>query len=226
MIIKPNPKAQKVIFFLTSYRAPWFIYKPAIEKLRRSGYEVVVYDFKNAIVDNEDPAILPAFVETLCTDIHDRIAKYEMQGIKIFDGVGNSLGSFLLHNYIVRYPLRRVVLNTVSYMSQVVANTKHKHISKTREVYTAKGFDLRKLEEAWKSIDSPESGINNKAQKTLIFTVINDQYVTRASAESVIAHTKQSNTELTVYTNTKLSHNIGVVRNAHSKILLKFLLEE
>ncbi len=223
-IVKSNPKAQKVIFFLTSYRAPWFIYTLVISKLRKSGYEVVVYDFKDSILDNDNPDILPEFVKDLSDDIHSRVLNYEKRGILIFDGVGSSLGSFLLYNYCLRYPLRRIGLNTVSYMSQVIFTSSDRHISKTRRSYEAKGYDLPKLEEAWQSIDSPSSGKNLKAEETLIFTALNDKFVTRESVKTVLKNTRLSKTKLTVSTNKKLGHSASVIKNAHSKQLLEFLL--
>jgi len=212
VIKKSNPNADKVVFFLTSYRAPWFIYSLVINKLRKSGYEVLVYDFKDSILDNDNPSILPEFVELLCADMHGRVKAYELLGIKIFDGVGSSLGSFLLYNYAIRYPLRRVALNTVSYMSQVVFTSQYKQICKTRDSYIAKGYDLNKLEEKWKLIDSPESGKNIKVQSTLIFTALNDKFVSKESAQNVIKSIKLSNTRLSVITNERLNCSIPIYR--------------
>ncbi len=224
VVLKPNPSAKKVIFFLTSYRAPWFIYTFALKTLKKNGYEVVAYDFNDRVLDNDDPTLLPTFVKDLNQDIQSRVLVYQKSGISIFDGVGSSLGSFLLYNYCTRYPLRKVSLNIVSYMARVIFTASDKNIYKIRQRYIDKGYDLAKLEKAWKEIDSPESGKNVKAEQLLLFTALNDKYVSVESANEVIKNIKMSNTKLAIYVNERLGHRTSVLRNVHSKRLMKFLL--
>ena len=226
VILKSNQKATKVLFFLTSYRAPWFVYTLSIYKLRRNGYEVVVYDFKDEILDNDNPQILIDTVNNLNEDMQGRVKEYEKRGIHIFDGVGSSLGSFLLYNYAVRYPLRKLALNIVTRLANVIFGASDENILKTRQSYVNKGYNLRKLEEAWKEIDSPSLGSRLKSKETLVFTALNDKYVTRASSEAAIRGIKSSQTHLKVVQNQRSGHTTSVLKNAHSKILLDFLLHE
>ncbi|MDO8265976.1 MAG: hypothetical protein Q7T41_03470, partial [Candidatus Saccharibacteria bacterium] len=221
-ITKKNKNANKVLLYLTSYRAPWFVYKLSINKLQKMGYEVVVYDFKDSILDNDDPLFLPKFVEYLCEDINSKVINYQKNGIETFDAIGNSLGSFLLYNYATRYPLRKIALNMVSYMSLVIFTSKDKRIAKTLKSYLSQGYTLEKLQKAWQSIDSTKSGKDVKANSTLIFSALKDKYVTPESAEKVVQSIKMSPTSLTVYKNTKLGHNASTVKNAHSKELLEY----
>ena len=222
VITKKNNSAQKVLFYLTSYRAPWFVYKLSINKLQKIGYEVVVYDFKDSILDNDDPLFLPKFVEYLCKDINSKVVDYQKAGIGIIDAVGNSLGSFLLYNYAIRHSLRKIALNMVSYMSLVIFTSKDRRIAKTRKSYLSQGYTLEKLQKAWQSIDSPKSGKDVKAKSTLIFSALTDKYVTPESAEKVVESIKLSSTKLQVSKNTKLGHNAATVKNAHSKELISY----
>lgn len=224
-VAKGNPDATKVLFYLTSYRAPWFVYSLAIRKLQKAGYEIVVYDFKDSVLDNDNPYFLPKFIEVLCKDMQSRVASYQNRGIGIFDGVGNSLGSFLLYNYTIRFPLRKIALNMVSYMSLVIFTSKDSRITKTRNTYLKQGFDLPKLQKAWETIDSPKTGKELKSDETMLFTALNDKYVTPESAQMVIDNIKISPTKLVVYKNLKLGHNASTVKNAHSKAMLEFFLK-
>lgn len=226
VLVKKNSKADKVLFYLTSYRAPWYIYALPIEKLRKSGYEVVIYDYSNRVLDNDDPQILINVVRESNEDIKSRIQGYRKRGIVTFDAVGNSLGSFFAYNYSVRYALRKVSLNTVSYLARVIFNSSDKNIIKIRRDYVRKGYNQSKLETAWKEIDSPELGSKFKAETILIFTALNDRYVAQDNYEEVVKNISLSNTKLEVVNNKKLGHSAAVLKNAYSKRLYKFLLDE
>lgn len=225
VVVKRMPESTKVLFYLTSYRAPWFVYSFAINRLQKAGYEVVVYDFKDSVLDNEDPYFLPEFVEFLCKDMQSKVTFYQKRGVSTFDGVGNSLGSFLLYNYSIRYPLRKIALNMVSYMSVVIFTSKDSRIAKTRNNYLNKGFDLPKLQKTWQQIDSPQTGKELKSDETMLFTALKDKYVTPDSAQMVIDNIKTSPTRLNVHKNIKLGHNASTIKNAHSKAMLEFFLE-
>ena len=224
VIIKPNPKARKVMFYLTSYRKPWYVFKVSIEKLRRMGYEVMIYDFNDYILNNSDPGILPKAIYEVIADINTRKAAYEKRGIKVFDGAGHSLGSFFLFNYATRYPLRKVVLNVGGIMSKVIFNAHDRSIVKTKQRYQNLGYNLEKLSETWEDIDSPTAlGSNMKAQRVLFYTVARDSYVSVGEAQTVIDGIKASAADLAVYANKRLGHKGAVFKNAHSSKFFKFL---
>jgi len=212
------------MFYLTSYRVPWYVFKRSIEKLRGLGYEVVVYDFNDYILNNNDPGVLPKAIYEVIVDINARKSAYEKLGIDIFDASGHSLGSFFLFNYATRYPLRKIVLNVGGIMAKVIFNARAHSIVKTREEYKKLGLDAKKLQEMWKDIDSPTIlGANMKAQKVLFYIAKHDSFVSADEAKVVIDGIKSSNTNVTVRTNNHLGHRGVVFKNAHSKGFYKFI---
>jgi pimeloyl-ACP methyl ester carboxylesterase len=225
VILKENKNAQKVLFFLSSYKAPWRIYSLAISRLRHNGYEVVVYDVNDYMLDNDEPQVLIQAVRAINADINRRIAHYEAQGIITFDAIGNSLGSFLLFNYSIQYPLRKIVLNIGGYMSSVIFGSKDKRIQITRKKYEAKGFNQQSLQKTWAEIDAPHSGKYIKAAQTLYFTSLHDKFVTNEVAAEVEHDIASSDTKFTVYRNNRLGHSGAVLKNVHSRVVSDFLLD-
>lgn len=225
ILLKLNPAAIKVVFFITSYRVPWYIYKFPIEKLRKNGYEVVIYDLNDYIIENEDPHVLLQAVSEINADINTRISTYKKKGIIIFDGFGNSLGSFFVYNYAIHYPLRRIVLNTGGYMSRLIFNTRDRRVHKTRSSYLAKGFTQDIIEKLWESIDTPSIGQNMKAQETFLLTSLKDKHITNETAAEVAKNIALSGTNFSVHHTPGLRHSATVLKNSHSKLVMNFLLK-
>ena len=225
MLVKANANAEKVLIFITSYKVPWYVYKLPIEKLRRKGYEVVVYDLNDYILDNDNPNVLLRVVEEINEDINSRINDYKKRGITIFDAFGNSLGSFMVYNYAVRYPLRRIILNTGGYMARIIFDTTDRRLGKTRQNYQKKGMDLATLEKYWYSVDTPELGKNIKSEETLMLSSLKDKHITNDATSELIQNISLSKTKLSVGKNPRLKHSATVLKNAHSRQVLDFLLK-
>lgn len=223
VVLRPNPKARKVLFYIASYKFSWRVFMFSVAKMRRLGYEVVVYDVNDYMLDSGNPKTLIRAVNEICEDIHVRQEAYKTKGIEIFDAVGSSLGAFLLFNYAVRYPLRKVALNTGGYMARVIFDSSDKRVIKARKRYETNGFDFKNLEKTWAVIDDPKLGRLVKAQHTLFFTSLNDLHVTNEAAHELRENMKLSPTNLEVYTNKHLGHTAAVFKNAHSKKLKDFL---
>ncbi len=224
VLLHSKSAAEKVLFFVTSYKVPWYVYKLPIEKLRRVGYEVVVYDLNDYILDNDDPEVLIKAVQEINADINNRVTGYKQHGITVFDAFGNSLGSFIVYNYAVRYPLRKIVLNTGGYMSRIIFDTTDRRLRKTRKNYEARGLDLKSLEEYWQAIDSPDLGKNLKSQETFFLTSLKDKHITNEAASHLIDHMALSETKLKVSKNSRLKHSASVFKNAHSKQIFDFFV--
>jgi pimeloyl-ACP methyl ester carboxylesterase len=226
VVLKPNPAAKKVLFFVCSYKITWHVYALTIARLRRAGYEVVVYDLNDYILDNDSPKVLLRAVNEINIDINTRITAYKAIGIKIFDAYGNSLGSFIVYNYAIRYPLRKIVLNTGGYMSRIIFNTTDKRLSKTKKRYEVRGYDKSKLDTAWLSIDNPPLGRGIRAAETFLLISLKDKHIKNADSEELISNIAASGTQLIVNKNTHLRHSATVIKNAHSRLVRQFLLNE
>ena len=177
--LKQNPNAEKVLFFLCSFRSSWKVYALAIQRYKKLGYEVVVYDINDVVLQNDDPQILVTAIGQVIDDINERKKYYVQKGITIFDGIGNSLGSFFLYNYTVRFPLRKIILNIGGYMTSVIFEANNRHIKKTKQKYIANGIDRAKLAKLWASIDDVALGKQLKSQETLLFRALNDKYASK-----------------------------------------------
>jgi pimeloyl-ACP methyl ester carboxylesterase len=224
VILKRNPVAQKVIFFVCSYKITWHVYVLTIARLRRAGYEVVIYDLNDYLLDNDDPSILIRGVKEINDDINRRMAAYKSDGIKTFDAYGNSLGSFIVYNYAVHYPLRKI--NTGGYMSRIIFATTDRRLGKTKRRYEAKGYDHQKVDEAWTSIDTPALGRDIKAKETFLLLSLKDKHITNEAGEELIKNIAASSTRLVVSKNKHLRHSATVIKNAHSRPIRDFLLDK
>lgn len=225
VLVKQNPNARKVLFFLCSFRSSWRVYALAIQRFKKLGYEVVVYDINDIVLQNDDPQILLTAVDLVIEDINQRKRHYTEKGITIFDGIGNSLGSFLLYNYAVRYPLRKVILNIGGYMTRVIFEANNRHIKKTRRNYIAKGIDQDTLAKLWASIDDVSLGKQLKPEETLLFRAINDKYASEENTKLAVVTMSQSPTKFKVIQNQKLGHSAAVMKNVHSKSAREFLIQ-
>ena len=224
VFIRKNIRAKKVLFFLCSFRSSWKIYTLAIQRFKRAGYEVVVYDINDVVLQNDSPQLLIDAVSQINENINQRIKAYQDQGIVIFDGIGNSLGSFLLYNYAVRFPLRKIILNIGGYMTRVIFEADNRHIKKTKQKYLAKGINLDKLAELWASIDDVSLGKQLKSEHTLLFRALKDKYASKEATALAIETMRNSPTKFTVIQNEKLGHSAAVLKNVHSKEARDFLL--
>lgn len=224
VVVRENTHANKVLFFLCSFRSSWKIYALAIHRFKRAGYEVVVYDINDVVLQNDNPQLLIDVVSQVNEDINQRIKTYKDDGITVFDGIGNSLGSFLLYNYAVRFPLRKVILNIGGYMTRVIFEADNRHIKKTRQNYLSKGISQEMLAELWATIDDVALGTQLKSEETLLFRALNDKYASKEATALAIKTMRKSPTKFTVIQNKKLGHSAAVLKNVHSKKARDFLL--
>jgi pimeloyl-ACP methyl ester carboxylesterase len=222
-IIKPNPKATKVLFYLTSYAFPWWVYAVPIGRFRRMGYEVVVYDFNDALIKNEDPSILPKTIIDIVDDISTRRKEYQSRGVHTFHGIGNSLGSYVVFNYAIRYSLHAMVLNGGGSIADIIFHHKDGSWKKIANAYTQKGYDKQRLRELWAEYDLPTLGQKIKAEKVLITWSLNDGTIPRTSSEGFIAELKASGKQMSVKTD-NLPHVLSVISNStRVKSIYRFL---
>lgn len=222
-IVQPNPKATKVLFYLTSYAFPWWVYIIPIIRFRRMGYEVVVYDLHDAILENIDPNILPSTTTKLIEDMASRQSQYEANGIKIFHGIGNSLGSYLIFNYALRYQLQALVLNGGGSIADVIFHAKNGSWKKIASAYAEIGFDHKKLHALWAEFDLPTLGKNIKASRVLLAYSLKDGTIPLESTEGIRDGLYASGKEIYAKTD-NLPHILSVVSNSFRvKSLYKFL---
>jgi hypothetical protein len=222
-IIKRNKNAKKVLFFITSYMAPWSVYRLIVRQLQCRGYEVIVYDINDYILNNKDPHVLLLAINEINTDIHAKVLDYQKAGITIFDGIGNSLGSFLMYNYAICYPLRKVILNIGGYMSRVVFLSKDWRVARIRKNYERIGLNMMDLNKLWVDIDSPTTAKRLKCLQILLFTSRRDVFVSNESANELIRSLQKTPVQITVHINKYLGHTLAVIKNVHSRKLKLFL---
>lgn len=222
-MVKPNAKATKVLFYVTSYAFPWWVYAIPIVRFRRMGYEVVVYDLHDEIVADIDPNILPSTATKLIEDMAHKQNEYEVKGIKTFHGIGNSLGSYLIFNYALRHPLQALVLNGGGSIADVIFHAKGGSWKNIANAYTEKGFDHKKLQTFWAEFDLPTLGKKMKADKVLLAYSLKDGTIPLDSTVGFRDGLRASGKE--IYTKTdNLPHVLSVVSNSFRvRSLYRFL---
>lgn len=221
--VRHKSKATKVLFYLTSYAFPWWVYSLSIFSFTRLGYEVVVYDFPDTIVENDNPDILPKTILGLIEDMQRRQQDYQAKGISTFHGIGNSLGSYLLFNFVLRYPLDAIVLNGGGSISDVIFHAQSGSWKKIATAYSQKGYDYSKLRKLWAEFDLPTLGKNIKADRVLIMWSLRDGTIPRRSTEGFIIGMQSSGKQVTSTTDS-LPHIYSVIKNSlRIKLLYRFL---
>lgn len=201
-----NSKLNKVLFFHTSYGFPWWVYYLQIHMYRYFGYEVVVYDYSNKVLDNEDPKILPMVVEDVVKDMKIRVESYESRGIKIFHGIGNSLGSYFVYNYALRNYLAAIMLNAGGSVSDIIFHN-------NKMSYKKQGYDKAAIDKLWSKYDSPELGQNIHTEKTLITLSRNDKTIPPESSRKLVESIQASQSHVVVKYDS-LPHVASVVLNS------------
>lgn len=175
--IKPRSTPRKVLFYFSSYRTPWWVYLVPILRFRRLGYEVVVYDLENDIMENNDTSILPTTVRAILDDMSARREAYIKQGVETFHCIGNSLGSYMAFNGSQRIPFDGVVLNSVGSAAEVLFTTKHRHLKKTTARYVQQRHDRESLQKIWEEFDRPSNGHRILAPRVLITYSLKDELI-------------------------------------------------
>jgi hypothetical protein len=226
VIVKENPKATKVLFYFASYRFSWRIYWLPVLRLRNRGYEVVVYDIDDFVVESHDPKTLPRAAKELIYDVKTRQNEYKNKGINTYHGVGNSLGSYLLFNCALRVPFDAIVLNGSGSVADVIFSVKKGPLKKTAEQYKLASIDLEKLSDLWKEYDKPDLGKGIKANRILITWSTKDGLVPTNSSRDFIKSIKSSGKKVVVKEDT-LPHVGSIFLNSHNvKFLYQFLNAE
>ena len=223
VMVRKNPKADKVLFYLTSYAFPWWVYIVPIWRFRKRGYEVVLYDFDNAIVENDDPTILPNTTLNVVSDMARRRKDYEASGITTFHAIGNSLGSYMVFNYAIRYPLTAIVLNGGGSIADILFHHVDGSWKRAADAYLQKGYDQQKLRKLWADFEDPKLGKKVQADKILITWSRNDGTIPSDSTVAFVAAIKTSGKKVFTETDDR-SHVLSVIRNSFKvKKLYTFL---
>jgi hypothetical protein len=102
-----------------------------------------------------DPMILPELISRIRDDARSRIAKRAADGVTEFGFFGSSLGSFILYNCFGREipELRWGVFNTGGNIARGLWS-----MPELRDLHTARGWSLPRLEEAWAGLQWPDFG--------------------------------------------------------------------
>lgn len=223
VVVTRNPKALKILFYLTSYAFPWWAYKVPIERFKKLGYEVVVYDFDDTVIENTDPTVLPTTVELLTKEIHERCEHYVKKGITTFHGIGNSLGSYMIYNYALRYPIDAIVLNSGGSVADIIFGGKGGTWAKIAASYELQGVNQQKLKFLWADSDDPKLGKNIKAKRILLQYSLKDGTIPLQSTLKFVDSLKASGKSLTLEIN-NLPHIRSVLKNSHQvKHIYRFL---
>lgn len=214
VIVKSNPSAKKVLFYMSSYKFRWWIYVIPVLRFRSLGYEVAVYDFDDEILESSDPKTLPTATQSIINDVANRQAKYKQNNIKIFHGIGNSLGGYMLFNCAVRLPFSAIVLNGIGSMAGLIFGYDTNILKHTVEQYHLSNIDHQKLLKLWTEFDSPNQGKYIKAEKILITHTINDKVIPPEGTKDFIKAIKSSGKSVDVKTDSS-SHQVSTMRNSH-----------
>jgi hypothetical protein len=147
--------AAATIIFICPYGTPIQKVRFAIQRLLRAGYHVVAYETTTAVFTDADPLILPELISRIREDIKSRIAKLTSEGVTEFGFFGSSLGSFILYNCVGRQvpEFRWGVFNTGGNIAAGMWN-----MPDLRQLHVARGWSLRRLEEAWAQLQWPDFG--------------------------------------------------------------------
>jgi len=99
--------------------------------------------------------ILPELISRIRDDARSRIAKRAADGVTEFGFFGSSLGSFILYNCVGREipELRWGVFNTGGNIARGLWS-----MPELRDLHTARGWSLPRLEEAWAGLQWPDFG--------------------------------------------------------------------
>ena len=147
--------ATATIIFICPYSAPIQKVRFPIRRFLREGYHVLAYQTTDAVFTEADPMILPELISQVREDIRSRIAKLTSEGVTEFGFFGSSLGSFILYNCVGREipELRWGVFNTGGNIARGMWT-----MPTLRQLHTARGWSLPRLEEAWAELQWPDFG--------------------------------------------------------------------
>lgn len=173
----------------------------AISDLQAAGYDVMAFEYDNALLDKGEPAYL-----------HDAVAYITARLEKLapdYDEVlctGVSLGAYIAIN--VQRRCKRAtwgVYGTAGVLvSQVVFNARVFY--KIKKGFVAKGYDEASLCEAWQPLDSKEPGLH-KDQKLLIVIGGSDKIVRHIEAVHVLEAWKEQGVNVAYFTKRSLGHS-------------------
>ncbi len=208
-----SPKA--VVFYLTSYKAPWYMYLWPILRLRLKGLDVIVYNFDDRIIENDDPHILVEAVKQVCDSINGYVEEYDKRNISVLGGIGNSLGSYFMYNYCYRYPLDRVVLNSVGTIEITMFDAITPHFNDIKQRYIARGYDRDMVHQLWRNNDRHEFGEKLKVKHALVTVSNNDQLVPAQTTEKTIQSILSGNFESEIIRDNR-RHGWSVMYHAHN----------
>lgn len=206
---------QKVLFMLGGWKTKQFLYALPAKILARKGYRCIVYTYEPSIF-SPDVTRTRESLHAVKDDILQRIEALKAKGIKDFSLYGFSLGSVIGCMAANNEPLiTKIVLNTVGTSMAAAVWTWDNRAPGFKQSLVDQGYDLEKLEDAWRTV-APAHNIGNfHAKRVLMYLAAHDVVIPFAQGKQLAAMMRNQEAPLELHINKYGGHAIAGVFNIY-----------
>ncbi len=160
-----GPRNNQLVCYVVGFTAKVNQFKYSIKKLQKRGYDVMAFDYDNAVLLDGDPQKILDLMDHITEHIEEKADKYDS-----IICMGVSLGAFIAFNVQRRIPKALVGAYATAGIAVSEGIFWMKTFEPVRDALIKNGYNKEKLAEVWKEIEIREGDrlLNDKS-----FVIVN-----------------------------------------------------
>ncbi len=215
---------ENVIFFFTAFGHKYWLYYPAIKKLTKAGYYVIVYDINPNIVFNGNIPELLTHVDILINDIKKQVESLKKQRAKTFISFGNSAGTILAMRAAIEIAdIQKVIIN-LTYGSLTDNIWSWRMLQGVKKSFENAGLSKSEVEKLLEPISPLSMAPKLKNKKLLLYLAKRDKIILFEQSQQFKEALDEEKIGYIYHQNNVFGHILsGAINLTRSKIYLDFL---
>lgn len=200
-LIKAEEKPILLACLVAGYTGVFKDYTKAVKSLRDSGYDVILFEFDNEVLDGGNPALLPNLIRDITEVVTEEAQNYESVLC-----AGVSLGAFIAFNVQRNIPKAKVGVYGTAGMSVAHAILTARFFRSIKKRYLANGFNEQDLKDQWADIEILDDAKLDESQSMLIVMGKQDRLVRFNKASKAMDKWKANGSRVDYFGKLGLGH--------------------
>lgn len=209
-------KTRNLACLVAGYTGVFKDYRKAVKSLQDSGYDVLLFEYDNEVLDGGKPALLPGLIQDITSVVAKKAENYESVLC-----AGVSLGAFIAFN--VQRNIRKVKVGVYGTAGMSVAHAifTAKFFRRIKARYVANGFSEQDLKNLWADIEILDDAKLDKSQSMLIVMGKQDRLVRFGKASKAMDKWKANGSRVYYFGKRGLGHTTTILwyKNNLGKLL-------
>lgn len=211
-----TPKPQVLACLVAGYTGKFKDYAKAVKSLQNAGYDVILFEYDNEVLDGGNPELLPNLISGITEVVTKESETYESVLC-----AGVSLGAFIAFNVQRNIRKAKVGVYGTAGMSVAHAVFTARFFRKMKDLYIANGFSEQDLKNRWADIEILDDAKLDKSQSMLIVMGKQDRLVRFEKASNTMDKWKTKGSRVDYFGKHGLGHTTTIMwyKNNLDKLL-------